>query len=296
MSVIGTHQSIPTIPVPNVELMEEDQGVSEGMNQSGPWAVKKYLVNWNDRFIFAQAMAGSSTRSGGTGGAWIRAIPYPYPANPIIYAKEVTFQPRGAYIIGAVPAAWEYAVCTVTFGPLTWDALPSDDPFGLGSINPGEVIPFCSQKISYAYETYELPNSALTYLSDGAKFTSSSGIKVPIITMSLTFEKFPVIPFGIMKDFVGTVNQTSVLGCASETIFCDGGDTERQQSFVNTDPSEGYESNITQRFALVLRWRPISWQKFLRKDKIIWDVVEDSVGTFVYEETEFNDLIDLLTE
>lgn len=274
-----------TIPVPYDELQE---GLEEGYSQDqGVFARKVFLVNWQDRFAFAQAMAGTSSTPS-PGGTWIRAIPYPYPdptAGNALYAKSLSIVPEGDCVTPNSPIQWTKARITVTFGALTWDALPGDDPLGLNSFSqdPSEnaSLQFASQELRFSEEYYEIPNSCATYVSDGSPFNGPARGRTSIHHMVITWHRYPLIPMTLLRSYVDRVNQSTFLGCAQGTVMLEG---------VNTTRDMTSDGTITQKVQMNFKWRQNDWNAKPREDNGRWDPVLMG-GTLLYPYSDFKGLL-----
>ena len=64
------------ITVPYQELHD---GLSESVDMTSVSVTKKYLVNWSDRWTFAQNIAGRATQVGTS--SIVRSYPLQYPDN-----------------------------------------------------------------------------------------------------------------------------------------------------------------------------------------------------------------------
>lgn len=270
-----------TISVPYLEL----EGLQEGNNSQGPWAKKPYLVAWNDRYQFVADMRGKSSTPA-PGGPWIQVIPYRYPPSPNMYAVDLLVEPEGDIVEGSSPIEFTHARVTVTFGVPDWPYQPADDPSFLQSLtdDPAEnaLLKYAKQQISYGYETYPVPSSSLTYQSDGAKFNGHTVIKVAVVTLVITFQRYPSQPFKKIKDKLGTVNDRTWFGNPTGTVFFDDCQTEPQ-----FDP----DGTRTQQVMFRFKYRTIPWNKFLRPDGLTWDFLVDGSGNKFYASSNFRDII-----
>ena len=259
----------------------------EGSNEQGAYARKPYLVAWSQRFEFIRQMAGSASQNGGaSGGNWIRAVPYAYPDAPWIYAQGCEIKPAGAWVNNSSPISFNDCVVVVNFGPLTWDAIPGDDPFNYASLSAdpteNQALQWATQEIDFGYELYPLPTSALKFSSDNLKLTSPVSVRVPVISMSMTWHRYPVMPLTRIANYVGKLNASTFLGRPAQTVFFEAPKTTREMMTDGT---------IVQKVMMPFRYRSIAWNRFLRPDKIQWDTVVDSTGASPYDTADFGALL-----
>lgn len=270
-----------TISVPYVQAPE----VSEGVNESGPWARKPYLVAWADRYRFAWDMAGLSSSSGG--GSWLRIGPYQYPESPNMFAKELTIEPEGGFTVDATnaPIQFPQARITVLFGVMDWAALGSQDPFGLQSLGSNAAeqssLLFATQEIDFSSESITIPGSAWRF-SDGTRSDTPVTRRMAVVHMNLTWHRYPLLPMSMVRTYVDTVNDATFMGCARGTVYFVGCKTVREAAADGT---------WTQRVMMSLKWRSQDWNKVYRPDTLTWDTQQDSGGRTPYEYKNFANIL-----
>ncbi|WP_422928565.1 hypothetical protein [Singulisphaera sp. PoT] len=270
-----------TISVSHEELSD---GFREGISGGKPYAVKKYLLGWDDRYQFVRDMQGYSSATG-SGNPWIQTVPYQYPDSPNLYADSLEIEPAGKIIEGRTPLAFEYAIITVTFTVSDWPYQQSDDPLNLQSVtdDPAEnqQLQYCRQKIQYGYETYPIPNSSVAF-ADGTKYPTQGVYKLPVTTVTLMWKDYPYQPFKYVRDLLGCVNQGKFLGCGDSTVFFDSFDTDPK--FL----SDGTKvCDVTE----VFKYRTIDWNQFVRPDKFQWATLKDNTGATIYTKKDFSKLL-----
>lgn len=264
-----------------------DEGHEEGQNERGPFAVKPYFIQWSDRNQFYRDIRGVSQLIGGLKGIWSVGIPLRYPDAPQdnIYATGIRCKGVGQFT-GSNPIAYTYAIVTVTFTPLTWDAAGTDDPLFLNSVTQNaaenQALQFATQEIDIGYESYPVPKMALRFNSDDAPVQGNRTLKMNVMTMTITYERLPYLPIGFIKSLIGTVNNVEFLDCAVGTIFFDGAKNSRQMSA---------DGNIIQKLSLVFKYRPIPWNRMLRDDSLVWEIVQDRNNNTLYQGSDFTQLL-----
>ncbi|MDR3634354.1 MAG: hypothetical protein P4L84_11165 [Isosphaeraceae bacterium] len=286
--------SLPTDPTwqtaswTTVQFSElgEEFGWKRGQNDRGPFAEKPYLVAWADVNTFCRNLRGISNQSGGVNGNWIFNGPLLYPDSPSdnIYCTEIAIKATGN-IAGAGPIAYTYAIVVVTFTPLTWDGSETSDPFGLNSF--GETGPeiaalqTASQELDCGYLEIPRPRSSLKF-ADGTKIDTPSVLRLPIITMTITWERLPYLPMSAVRTMAGKVNSTVFLGCAVETVLFEPVRTSR---IVMSD------GTVVQRVQMGFKWRPYSWNWAIRPDTGVWAAITDLGGNKQYQPVDFSALL-----
>lgn len=268
----------------------EEHGLSEGANERGPWARKPYLVPWIHRWDFVRALRGNSSTTGPTG-PWIRAIPYQYPDEISMYVLDVTIEPIGRIdpvpAIPYTPIRYGWSKLTVGFGIPEWSYQASDDPLFLNSLSddPGEnqALQWATQKLSYGREVYPVPTGGLSF-PDGTHVASRLAKQVAVVTMDVTWHRFPRLPSTAIMDLTGKVNDLTFLRGPHGTVYFGGCETEPTER-----PVDGV---LTNRVHMTFKYRPIPWNRFLRPDTLVWDTVRDAAGNLVYENADFAPILD----
>jgi hypothetical protein len=276
-----------TITVPYAE-MGEDRGFGGGFDSQGPWINRAYLVEWGDLDTFLVEMRGGTSYSGTFGsGVWIRRLPMQDPNNTTLYADSITWEPEGRLEVPSTPIAYSHAVVKVVFRRPPWDMQASDNLGFANSLtqDPADAaaLLYSSQELDYGARWYDIPQSAVTWDSDGTKVNTPIPRRVTTITWNITYHLFPFLPSSIFEQYVDTVNTATFLGRARGTVMFTGPKTMRE---TNQD------GTTVQKVAMAYSWRSIDWNKFLRPDTIRWDVAKDSAGATTYAYTDFQALLD----
>ena len=263
---------------------KEMPDVEEGVNESGPWARKRYLVAWADRYQFSWDMAGLSNASGSK--SWLQGIPYQYPESPNLFARELRIQPAGGMIVGSSPIAFPNAEITVLFGVLDWAALSSQDPFGLQSLGTTAAeqasLLFATQELDFASEFIQLPTTSWSYASDGAKSDTPVHRRMTIITMNITWHRYPLMPMSKISTYADSVNDATFLGCARGTVYFVGCKTVREATADGT---------WTQKVMMSLKYRAQDWNKVYRPDALTWDTMVDGSSNNPFAYKDFSGLL-----
>jgi hypothetical protein len=253
---------------------ELEEGLTGGSDDRGEWETKCYLTLWGDRSTFLRELKGTTRTSGGSSGTWSTVTPYQLPDNPSLYARDATFVPEGALVPGITPIRWTHAKFTVNFRKLDFNFQATDDPGGLNSISQdateNAALLYATQELEWGKEWVTLPNAACKFKSDGKLINSSMSRSISIITMNLTWHRYPVMPMDLCRRFADSVNDATFLGCDVGTVLFDGPTTVREAADDGT---------VTQKVRMTFRWREFDWNKRLREDGFSWDKVVDKAYT-----------------
>ena len=254
------------ITVPFVELGEEF-GLQGGYDDSGQWITRPLLCLWKDRDTLINEIAAPSQMRGGLSGLWVPTVPYQDPENPKLYAHDLTWKPAGAIVPGHSPIQYTYAIITVTFRQPNFNWQGSDDPGNLNSISQdpdeAESLLLATQELDFAKEWISIPNSSVKFKSDGLASNSHKQRSITIITMVITWHRYPVMPMGLVRNYVDTVNNKTFLGCPKGTVKFLGPKTIREATSSPASPSG---SNVTQKVTFTFQFRQYPWNQFVRDD------------------------------
>jgi hypothetical protein len=114
-------------------------------------------------------------------------------------------------------------------------------------------------------------------------------VRKAVVTMNITWHKFPRKPSKAIRDLIGTVNSATFLGCEPNTVYLAGCDTASEYS------SDG--SRVC-RVHMTFEYRRPSWNRFPDFDPATnelvdpWPILSDGVGNLVFEETDFTPILD----
>lgn len=252
--------------IANDTYKELAEGLSGGCDDQGEWERKMYLVPWIERSHFIQEIEGKSRYSGGRAGQWITNVPYTLPDNPRLYAREVTFEPEGQLLANVIPIAFTHAKFTVVFRQPSFNYSPGDDPENLSSLDPDDPLVFATQELDFAKEWMSIPNSSCKFKSDGKFLNSPINRSVTVVSMQITWHKFPVVPMPLVQLYCDSVNNAKFLGCEKGTVMFEGARTTREASA---------DGSVTQKVTMNFKWRQFDWNKSLRDDGFTWDLVVD---------------------
>lgn len=262
---------------PFVHLVDE---FAKGIDSGGPYVIAHYYF---DEFVDSNSvldqLKGTVVKIGeGT----FRSLPHAHPQYPWLFCVaarclgvgEPRLNPSGYpdYKGGfAIEAEYRAGV---------GEAIPA--PGGNESdhqIDPAEPILWCTQDLDFGTEAVIIPHHSYYWAAAGGLADVPLKIEIPIVTMTLTYHRLPYLPMAKIRGKVGFVNDAPLLGCNAETILFPGAKTIRD---VSSDGS------ITQKVQVVTKYKPTGWNRFLRKDALVWDELVDSAGNKPYKSTDLS--------
>ena len=209
-----------------VVCQELVQGYTEGAGAQGLQSTKRYLCDWSNRYLVANSFLGLTLASGGIGSFLNITSPLPHPESPNIIAREVFLEGAGTPTQGTKQLQFPYAIITVNYGVNTWNAFPSDDPYGNFSFDPQQPYIYASQELEWSAEFVNITNQNLQF-SDSTPLPGKYGTRIPNATLVLTLHRLPWLPMGNVINYVGKLNVSTWLQCAAGTLRFDGAGTQR---------------------------------------------------------------------
>jgi hypothetical protein len=109
-------------------------------------------------------------------------------------------------------------------------------------------------------------------------------VSLGVTTMTFTFHELTYLPRTLIKANRNKINNAVFLGSPIETILFVGGRTYREV---------GRDGTIAQKCTLVFKERDVSWNKFLRRDIVQWDYVQDFSANRMFITADLSKLIKL---
>lgn len=261
-----------------------DEGLEEGVAESGPWARKPYLVNWADRTRFVNALFSTGNPFSGPGTPWIRPLRFRYPDATFsnnIFAKGVSIKGTGDYDdigdTGLAPIKYKNAIVTVEFGFLDWMGGDANN-----SLTPNEeenqALQYATQELDFTAEYVNVPMAVVSF-TDGKKYDTPMSRRIGVIKETLTWHRLPYLPVSELQTYTDCVNADVFLGNSRGTCFFEGAKTTREMD----DRGE-----IVQKVTMSFKWRIIDWNKFMRPDTGAWDTIiyngDPTKTTFEYKD------------
>jgi hypothetical protein len=234
-------------------------------------------------------MLGTTGASGGVGGPVIRYLTYRYPESPNMFAKTARIVPVGDWTVtptdATVPIAYTNARITIEFASPQWTFTPDQDPGFLNSLSQdlteNAAMLWATQEIDYGSEAVQIPQASMVWADDLTPTSTPVAAKYTTCTMTITFERFPYMPVGILRTYQDCLNSQTFLGCPTGMVYFVGAKTRREYSSDGT---------ISQRLSLVFKQRQQSWNKFLKAPGN-WQYLQTPGGALTYTTKDFKNLI-----
>src|SRR5262245_45297020 len=227
------------------ELVE---GFEEGINENGPYAVKKWLCAWSDRYALANSFLGFVSHTGGQGGSVLINAPLHYPESSNMLARTLTIEGRGKPSQGTKQLQFPQAVVTVNYGVPSWQAIPNPDM----SIDPNNPFVYATQDIDFGREMLSLPGSSLTLANGNTLDDVPYSVPVPYAMFTITLQRVPYLPAqAIWTAMKKPLNTATFLGIPAGYLKFDGCKNHAEASTDGT-----YVQSLTYVFAAraLLRW------------------------------------------
>jgi len=263
--------------------------VKKGIDDKGPYyALSYWFDDWADSDTVANQLTGYTAR---IGDLTKRVPPHQFPLSPNLFCDSVVIEGVGTPILSA---SGRVDYDGGFFAHVTYRASPmivqqaDQDPHNDHQIDPDHPIIYATQELDFEVETYVHERAHYRWSTGDSLNGKRTGIPVKVnlgvTTMNITFHQLPYMPMGIIRSKRNKINNDTFLGVAAEKILFIGGRTIRE---INRD------GTITQKVQLQFKERDESWNKFLRKDKIAWDYIQDFDGNRVFTTTDLSPLIQL---
>ena len=219
----------PTVPF---KIRPEGYEVTGDM-ETGYTAVVNYFMQWQYAFTFVDQIFARAKAS--TVGPITYYMPYRFPpAVANLYASAFTLTPCGASGApitsygGLAPGEYfTHAMVRVTFKtlPASQNAT-ADDPSGQQQLDPTNPITMCEQSVKMISKMETRKAGSFYYATTGKPVPTDFAVIAPECKLVLTFPNVPYLPWHIVKNYIGTVNDVPILDCARGTLLLEGMDTK----------------------------------------------------------------------
>jgi hypothetical protein len=262
---------------------------AKGIDAQGPYYDVEYQIgDWNDSDTFANALVGLGTDAPhrhplSTNLVCVSAVPTGK-GKPTLNSEGLPQYDNGAIVKAT------YRSPGVAFGG-SFSDVALDDPGNAHQIDPTTPIVWCTQELDFSVETLSLPNSTYYWEGDSSTATIPVQVDIPIITLVLTFHRRSSLPVSTVRSLVGKVNDATFLGAGQQTVLFRGARTTREASTDGT---------TTQKVQLTFQQRPVSWNKFLRPNRMptgtttaTWDNLRDADGYRRFDQADLSPLVSM---
>jgi hypothetical protein len=278
---------VPTLA--GITYVHTIQYFAKGIDGQGPYYDVAYQIDdWSDSDDFANALVGIGTDA-----------PHRHPLSTNLVCVSAVPEGKGRptlnsdglpqYAGGATVRA-TYRSPGVAFGG-SFSNVALDDPGNAHQIDPTTPIVWCTQELDFAVETLSTPNSTYYWEADSAPAQVPVQVDIPILTLVLTFHRRASLPVSVVRGLLGKVNENTFLGAPDQTVLFRGARTTREASTDGT---------VTQKVQLTFQQRPVSWNKFLRPNRMptgttttTWDNLRDADGYRRFDQADLSPLVAL---
>lgn len=233
----------------------------KGVDEQGPYYEVLYLFDdWTQSDAVVNELLGLGTRSGGVNA---RTTPHQHPLSPNLFCRSARVEGLGGMTRNTqgYPKYTDGFTVRATYRP--WEILPLDDPQGYQQIDPTTPILWATQEVDSTEEVVVVHNNNYEWVGGG-----SAGIpvkfRVAITVMRITFHRVPWIPVAVLRAFRGRINDGIFLGAADQTVLFPRYSTRREFQ------SDG---SIARQVTLEFHEREQPWNKYLRRDTMVWDTI-----------------------
>lgn len=272
----------------SVTLKEGFDGYSAGIDADGPYVIKQYLApDWASTYPAINALRGTVTVTGGSGGIVSRSIPHQCPESPNLYCLSADVDPQAP--IDAQDSgrpSFRLPLITCRYGVPRYDVQTTDDPGGINGFpnesTPGNPFVFAMMSIDFATEVVPVPGS--TYHFSGPTLKTNVNVVKTVGAATLVFVRkyVPYLPFVNITRFLNKVNLGTFLGQPEGQIKFTGLRTKREYL------SDGTRANEIE---LHFLWREYDHNKFLRDDDATFDFLYDGSSNTMYGYVDMKPLL-----
>jgi hypothetical protein len=264
-----------------------DEGFSKGIDGQSPFYRCIFMIdNWADTDSFCNALMGFGTSTGPISGITVtRGVPHAFPTSPNLYCVSATVvQGLGDLIrnVDSLPGYDGGALIAAEYRPPPWNFSGGDNPNH--NFDAATPIAWATQELDFSSQSFTLPNSKLKFTATNDPTDVYVKFEIPITIMTLTYQKMPYLPMGVIGNLSGRVNNATFLGKPAETVLFKGAKTGRE---FNTD------GTVVQRVSLTFEARhaDFPWNSLPSGDDVTFRPVTDKNGAKMYKTADFSPLV-----
>ena len=222
-----------------------------------------FRVGKADLFDFV-SWAGGSPQTITVGGATVtRYVPLSHPDYPNLLCQGIKSTCTGSYSISL--GNWSEAKVILNF---------KNVPYATDGAQP-----FLVKRTRASANVYTIAGLKLAF-SDHTPLPADAGVTIPEICYTYMLYMCEALDDALVGSLLGKVNSTSIFGWPAGTVRSDGFNAEETFT-AGQIPAYNRE--------LVLTYRPIPWNKFLKPDGT-WDYALKPGGGYVYDSADLNQL------
>lgn len=272
-------------------LKENLDGYSAGVGPDGPFVNKQYLAPASDLptiFACINALQGSVSITGGSGGLVLRKIGHRCPESTNLYCLDARLEPgnfEDRKDAGRPAFSLPLINCHYALPP--YNQQTTDDPGGVNSFpneeSPGNPHVFMTEAIDFDTETIRVPGSVYKFVTAPALPVDYPVAKhIPTAKFVLVRKFLPYLPHANITSYMKKLNATTFLGQARGTVIFLNGRTRVERL------SDGTKS---QEFEMVFQWRKYDHNKIMRPDDGTFDFIQTTGSEYRYEYADLSRLL-----
>lgn len=253
------------VTIGGVVCNELTEGFSEGIREGGPYATKKYLCDWSDRYALANAMLGLTT--GTSSSSVSHTNPQTYPESRNMWAREIAIKGVGKPTQGTYQIQWTKAIVAVNYGVPQFGYLTYPEM----SLDPGNPYVYATQEVHFERQMVTIEGSAVK-LANGHQFNTPQpyAVPIPVARLTIQLQRVPYLPWlAIWTAMANPLNNATFLGVPAGYLMLEGADTHEEAATDGT-----YIQAVTYSFAA--------------RQKLRFDEVYDPDGTSGPQQVRYN--------
>ena len=239
---------MPTLNGITYEELEGSGGLTFGPN--GIRGVRTFIVDWEDRVAFAQALLGYTNA---VGHVPIRREAETLPGYEYLYCQHAEVTGLGEVSQGCDMIAYPKARVAAEYAPLRMGpSTGGQEDYEEETDQPGLHL---EETWDFAGETLTAPGSAFTWSDTGESLSEPVGVMVATVELTLTSESEPELPAAAIRSCLGKVNSGAWYGAEAERVLFLGASARR---VITSSGSRAW------RLCYRFRERQMSWNARLR--------------------------------
>jgi hypothetical protein len=271
--------------------------------RTGMSATVPFIGPWDLAFTFVSQLLPAPFAPGQNFIQWTAPAQLPISltgrANPPLYCQSWECVPCGtdgtAASFGGLPSGDFFTTALVTAEFSTPDAIQQagDDPNNLNQLDPSNPITACEQSIQQTAKVITRKGAAFTYASgsfSGKPVPGEIPLLQPEVRLILKFPRIPMLPWQLLQPFVGKINSSPILNCATGSLLLEECPT------VVTPGSDG---SLQQNLGLSFQFNPdptgtssmgVSWNVFPCPDGTYAPIQSAAGGNGPYTSANFSQI------
>lgn len=221
---------------------------TESVTDKGPQATVPYLVDWRDRYRFANALMGSYE---GAQGRPTYVGAHRYPDSPNMFCLGVPrIKGLGERPLGTSGFfdCYAKAIVTANYGVPSYDDENQSNPDQ--QLDPEDPITYCKMSVRLSGKGIEIAEGKLEFEDNSKAYDGSMHYIEAESEITLEFPKIPYLPWRAIKPYIGRLNDVPMFGCDRGQLLLSG---------MDTDDAATSEGRRGQQVVLTYLWQDRDW-------------------------------------